>query len=1030
MSGLQLGCDKPGYLWLLVLLPVLWVLSYRSLGGLGRFRRLFALAFRTAVFMLVIGALAEVQVVKISEKLTVVYLLDQSESIPRAQRQAMLKYVVQDVAAHRDRDREDRAGVIIFGHDATIEVPPFDDDIPFVALESSVRLRTDATNLEAALKLAQASFPEDSARRIVIVTDGNENLGDARSIARVLADDGIGIDVVPIALEARGEVQVEKVTLPSEIRRGQPMEARVVVNNFPAPGSQPGGVVKGQLKLLRQVGQHEELLNPDSQDVELKPGKNVFSFGHTIEEAAVYNYKAVFVPAEPGDDLMPQNNQATAFTHVRGKGRVLLIEDAVPEHKGEFDYLVQRLRANNIEVSVQASDALFTNLAELQAYDAVVLANVPRASGGDADTVTSFSDEQIAMLVRNTEQFGCGLVMLGGDRSFGAGGWTNTELEKAMPVDFQIQNAKVRAVGALAMIMHASEMAEGNYWQKVIAREAIKPLGPMDYCGLIHWGPGREEWLWGGKQGLIQVGDQRSKMMARVDRMTPGDMPDFDPGMQLALAAFNQVNASVKHMIIISDGDPTAPSFRTMQGFKQAGIKISTVAVGAHGAAGSTPLQNIATATGGKYYAVKNPKALPRIFQIEAGRVAQPLVRDLPDVPPRLTYPHEMLQGIREPLPPLRGFVMTTVKQNPLVEVALRSPQPPGAENSTILASWTYGLGRTVAFTTDSGRRWANAWTTWENYDKFFTQMVRWSMRPMAEEGKFSVATEVKDGKVRVVVTALSVQDEFLNFLNLTAVAVDPDLKDFEVPIQQVAPGRYVGEFPADKAGSYFLTISPGAGKAPLIAGVTVPYSAEFRDRSTNVGLLRQLAGQRPKDGEPGQVIEDALGRDKASGPSRVDPFRRGLAKATSRQDIWPLVVLIAGCVFFGDVLIRRVTVHFYWIGPAAVWLWRRLFRRPAEEAADVRMERLRSRKAEVSEAIDERRAAVRFEPQPPAAGGPPARAVEDVLQEASGAAPSAPPPPAPPPAGTPPKEDASYTARLLEAKKKAWKDKPPKEIP
>ena len=85
----------------------------------------------------------------------------------------------------------------------------------------------------------------------------------------------------------------------------------------------------------------------------------------------------------------------------------------------------------------------------------------------DKKEATNFSDEQIAMLVRNTEQFGCGLVMIGGASSFGAGGWTNTELEKAMPVDFQIQNAKVKAVGALVMMMHASEIPDGNHWHIV-----------------------------------------------------------------------------------------------------------------------------------------------------------------------------------------------------------------------------------------------------------------------------------------------------------------------------------------------------------------------------------------------------------------------------------------------------------------------------------------------------------------------------------------------------------------------------------
>jgi uncharacterized membrane protein/Mg-chelatase subunit ChlD len=1020
MFGRQIGFDQPAFLVLLALLPVLWVLSYRTLSGLGPYRRLFALAVRTVVLVLVILALAEIQMLKISDKQSVIYLLDQSESIPRAQRQAMLQYVVKEVAAHRDKQREDKAGVIVFGHDATIEIPPFDEDVPFVGLESAVHLRTDATNLEAALKLAQASFPEDTGKRIVVVTDGNENLGDARSVARTLADDGIGIDVVPVPLAARGEVQVDKVTLPSEIRRGQPIETRVVVTNFATPTADNPGTVKGRLKLVRQVGDHEELLNRDSQDVELKPGKNVFSFQHKIEEAAVYTYKAVFTPDDPADDLMPQNNQATAFTHVRGKGRVLLIEDA--QQKGEFDHLSQRLRENNIEVVLQPSNQLFTSLAELQAYDAVVLANVPRASGADADTVTSFSDDQISMLVRNTEQFGCGLVMLGGDRSCGVGGWANTELEKAMPVDFSIQNQKVRAVGALVMIMHASEMAQGNYWQKVIGREAIKPLGPMDYCGVVHWGPGREEWLW--KPGLAQIGERRNMMLSRVDRMTPGDMPDFDPGMKMALAAFNANNASVKHMIIISDGDPSPPGITVMQNFKMAGIKISTVAVGAHGAAGHATLQNIANATGGKYYVVKNPKALPRIFQIEAGRVAQPLVKDLtPPVPPSIDYPGEILQGIDEPLPKLKGFVMTTLKNNPLVEVGLVSPEPPSRENATILASWTYGLGRAAVLTTDTGAKWADAWTSWENYDKFFTNLIRWSMRPVNEEGKFSIATDVKDGKVRVVVTALGQDDEFLNFLKMSAVAVDPDLKDFEVKIQQTAPGRYVGEFDADKAGSYFFTISPGPGKAPMTGGVNVPYSAEFRDRQSNVALLQQLAGVKPKDGEPGKLIEGELSRERIDSLLDVNTFRSGLAKAVARRDIWPLLLLIAGCAFFGDVLIRRVTVHFYWVVPAVAWAWDRLWRREVVVVADARLERLRSRKAAVVEQLDERRAAVRFEPPPEASAEQTGRSLEDVLKDAAG------PPPAPgKPTLTSEQEQQSYTSRLLDAKKKAWKGQPKRE--
>jgi uncharacterized membrane protein len=188
------------------------------------------------------------------------------------------------------------------------------------------------------------------------------------------------------------------------------------------------------------------------------------------------------VPDNPADDTMTQNNRATTFTHVRGSGQVLLIEDF--DHRGEHQALVDRLREENLEVTVRASNQLFESLAELQQYDTVVLANVPRSGGENAEQIFNFSDDQIKMLA-NTETMGAGLVMLGGPDSFGAGGWTNTELEKAMPVDFQINSAEVVPKGALALVMHASEMAEGNFWQKEIAKEAVKALGTEDYCGLL-----------------------------------------------------------------------------------------------------------------------------------------------------------------------------------------------------------------------------------------------------------------------------------------------------------------------------------------------------------------------------------------------------------------------------------------------------------------------------------------------------------------------------------------------------------------
>ncbi len=251
--GFEIGFDRPWFLLLLLLVPLLWTLSYRSLAGLGRWRRLVALSLRTTVLVVLVLALAQMQWRDRTDRLTVIYLLDQSQSIPVAKRDYMLDYVHRAVNSQRRDQKQDMAGVIVFGSNAKIESAPFDGDLPLIGrLESSHDLKTDATSLEAAMKLAKAAFPEDTARRIVVISDGNENVGDALTMAQSLAADGTGIDVVPVDLFSTSEVAVEKVVLPSDIRRGQEFEAKVVLNNDTKLESGRDGRVVGKLRLTQK----------------------------------------------------------------------------------------------------------------------------------------------------------------------------------------------------------------------------------------------------------------------------------------------------------------------------------------------------------------------------------------------------------------------------------------------------------------------------------------------------------------------------------------------------------------------------------------------------------------------------------------------------------------------------------------------------------------------------------------------------------------------------------------------------------
>ena len=160
-----LAFDSPWWLALLAGLPVLWAWSYRGLSGLGGWRRVAALTLRSLVYTLLVLALAEAQHRRVSDRVTVLYLLDQSLSVPEAQRDAMKSFVNASIRRHRRDDKQDRAGVVVFGRDAEVELPPIDVTYELPRVESAIDRR--ATDLAGAMSRAMSLFPHDSAKRVV-----------------------------------------------------------------------------------------------------------------------------------------------------------------------------------------------------------------------------------------------------------------------------------------------------------------------------------------------------------------------------------------------------------------------------------------------------------------------------------------------------------------------------------------------------------------------------------------------------------------------------------------------------------------------------------------------------------------------------------------------------------------------------------------------------------------------------------------------------------------------------------------------
>jgi len=1021
LGRMSISVGQPRWLVLIPLLipPLIWA-SYRSLAGLGTARRAAAILFRAAVVTLIVLAVAEVQTVRRSDKMTTLFLLDRSQSIPVDRLKGMLDYVNGAIKVHKRKG--DLAGVVVFGKGAKVESPPtpFPNDV--LGIESTID--GEYTDLAGAIKLALATFPEDTARRLVLLSDGNENRGNSLEQALAAANLGVQIDVLPVEYRYDREVLVERVSVPPDVKKGETVNINVVVR-----ASEP---TRGTLQIYQKSDNRTAPATGSDKPmpVDLRRGINVFTVKQTITEPNFYTYNAQFIPERrsgPGEDGTTTgdravNNEAEAFTHARGEANVLLIEGTAGEH----NELVQALRAKKIEVKTLTApkidgsgavggDPLPNDPAELQPYDAVILGNVPKES---------FTERQHQLLETNVHDGGAGLIMLGGPNSFGAGGWMNTPVEKALPVDMQIKAMKVQGKSALVMVMHATEIPEGNYWMKVIAQEALKTLSAYDYVGMLHWN-GQESWLF----TLQSVGEHRGKMLRAIDRMQPSDMPDFGPSLQMAMTALKGAkDAMTRHIIVISDGDPAAPTNGVLQQLAASKITVTTVLTAAHGndPQSQSTMRNMATRTKGRFYNVTDHRALPRIYQQEVRLISRPLIFERP-APWNVVVDHssEPVAGLTGSLPPIAGLVLTSLKENELVEAPLRSPLPTGQLNP-LLAHWTYGLGRSVAFTSDAGRRWTAAWPSWESYAAFWSQVVRWSMRPV-DKGNLSLTLRREEGRIKVVVDALDKDNQFLNFLQVRGNVVTPDLRRAPVELVQTAPGRYEGTIEdAESRGNYFVNLGytgQDGVSGMVTSGVSVPYSDEYRELQSNPSTLRTIA-----DATNGKVF---AWRSRRDGPidgkltaEETDVFRRDptLVPPSSFQDLWPRLLWLACVLFLGDVAVRRVAPDFDRLRQNLAAGWEKLRGREVAPPVDY-MEKLKGRKAEVAEQLDRTRSATRFEP-PPIPAGP---IGEPLLEGGSSRpeAPKAPPPGSPSLApGAKAPEAESYTNRLLKAKQKVWEER------
>ncbi len=832
---MPLELTQPWMLLGLLALPVLAWYYLRGLTDFSRWQRILSLATRTVVVTLLVLALCNLTWWTPSKDLFVVFAVDDSLSVGEEAKPKIDDYLNRAVAAAGPH----RYSFLKFAAEPGSVVP--ERGLAAVANQQG-------TNIAAALEVAAASCPPSHVPRIVLLSDGNQTAGDA---IRTALKGKVPIHSVPLPTRSDPEVQVSSVNVPAQVREGEPFYVEVIIDSNHDD--------EGEVEVFR--GAHKVV----SEKVKLKSGENRFRFRQQVTGERMAEFTARIKGFK---DRLLDNNAAKGLVYSSGKPRVLLV-DSDPKQAKQLAFALEQ---EGIKVDIRPPQGIPDNLSDLQNYELLALSNVP---------ATAMSQRQMLLIRNFVQDLGGGLVMIGGDQAFGLGGYYKTTIEEILPVRSDFEKEKEKPSLAMVLVIDKSGSMGGQKIEmaKDAAKAAVELLGPKDKVGVIAF-DGDLFWI-----AEIQAASNKAQIIDKISAIEAGGGTVMGPPLEGAKEALASTPAKLKHVICLTDGVSEPADFEGIaQSMAQAKITCSTVAVGDD--CDFKLLEEIARVGGGRYYHSEDPANIPQIFAKETVTASKSAINEQP-FNPILSRPTQVLADIKfDESPFLLGYVTTRPK--PTSEMILTSEK-----GDPLLSWWRYGLGMSVAFTSDAKSRWAAEWLGWPGYSKFWAQIVRHAMRKSDAKGVF-VQMDLKDRKAMVTLDAVKTDGKFLNDATTELTLLDPQGGETKVAMSMTAPGRYAGEFPADKPGTYHVQMTQQSKSAPAMMqtrGLVVNYDDELRIRPTDEAFLQSLSTLSGGQFKPEPEVIFAADERTAS---RALP-------------LWPWLVLVAAVIFLADVALRRI---------------------------------------------------------------------------------------------------------------------------
>ncbi len=847
-----LSFDSGMWLWLLIgVVPfVVWA-ARRTLTNFQARQRVLQGVVRGSVLTLVILALAQPVWNRNERRVSVVYLVDVSASVSAAGVERAAAWIAE---AHGVRS-PDHWVLLAFGADTTI-VP----DLASLAALAATRTGESApdvseTNLGRALDEARAVFAPGHLRRVVLFTDGRATAGALPSSAAVLQADAIEVHTVSLGARDVGDAWIDNVAGPSHVAAGEPFTIEATVYSQ---------VARSVVVELRHRGEVIAL-----QTMRLEPGARVATLEARIHQEGPSVVEAIL---RADADPVVQNNTRRHVLSVGARRKVFYAEG----RPASAHHLRTALEVGGFDVTAPPGARVPVNLEALNAFDAVVLSDI-EAQALDPEAMRAI-EEYVSQ--------GGGLVMAGGEAVYGEEGYADTPIEQVLPVSFDVKEPPGEVALVIALDRSWSMVGQTLELAKEASKASIDVLADDHLIGVMAFNFA-VEWV-----APLQPAANRDAIKALISTIDPAGHTVIYPALEEAYRALRDVEAAVRHVILLSDGrtydDPYEELITRMARDE---ITVSTVAVGSD--SDRELMTNMSVWGKGRAYAFVDAREVPQIFVTETERVARGALDEQPTAV-RVPQMAALFRDLPMPsAPSLLGYTRTTLKDSAELLLATPGDEP-------LLARWQYGLGRSAFFASDVKDRWGANWLRWPGYRAFWTRVVRDVMRRPDTSGGLRLERVARhDGSIdtRFVLDAI---ERTGRLASLTSPRVEivggDDVRT--VPLAQVAPGRYEATVTLDAdrdyiAGARFdgrVAFAPGTPMAQFVLARDVD---ELRLRPPDIELLQALS-------------RDTNGRYDPAPGSIADP---GDSRARAPRPLWPWLLWAAALLYLVDLLFRRIRV-------------------------------------------------------------------------------------------------------------------------